>query len=93
MGKAANLQTCAHSALTMQSRKLRAMAEGQQAWKQACTERWDAFLVDKDTSPLPDTPSVWLSAFRWVKLPWGPEPLLQQHPTYRLTRLNFAACS
>lgn len=65
------------------------MAEGQQAWKQACTERWDAFLVDKDMSPLPDTPSVWLSAFRWVKLPWGPEPLLQQHPIYRLTRLIF----
>lgn len=41
------------------------MAEEQCAWKQACLDRWDAFLVDGDMQPLPDTPSVWRSAFRY----------------------------
>ncbi len=59
------------------------MAEGQGTWKQACTERWDAFLVDKDMSPSPDTPLVWRNAFRYVKLSWGPE---QQHTIHGLTR-------
>ncbi len=55
----------------MQSRKLRSLTEEQDAWKQACLHRWDAFLVDRDMQPLSDTPLTWRSAFRyrWSNVP------------------------
>ena len=50
--------------LPVQSRRLKDLTEEQDAWKQACLHRWDAFLVDRDMQLLLDAPSTWRSAFR-----------------------------
>ena len=59
--------------LPVQSKKLRELTEEQDTWKDAYLSCWgpcdeeqrlNLVLVDRDEQPLPDTPSVWRSAFR-----------------------------